>query len=44
VQKFPPELFFESMRPGVAGAALEGLCTRLFAPVVSSIESLQATW
>ena len=28
----------------VAGAALEGLCTRSFAPVESSIGSLPATW
>jgi hypothetical protein len=31
------------VRTGRAGAALEGLCTRLFVPVVSSIESPQAT-
>jgi hypothetical protein len=44
VRKFPPELFERFYeRTGRAGAALEGLCTRLFAPVANSIGSLQAT-
>jgi len=39
---FRPSYFLEA-RTGQAGPALEGLCTRLFAPAVSSIGSLQAT-
>ena len=44
VRKYPPELFSCEMRTGEAGAALEGLCTLLFAPAVSSIGSHQAMY